>query len=222
MDIYEIIALTIIAVLTILYSSFKKGLMDMISKCIMSWFKEPFEGEKIDKEFNEIYERLTEIKTILGADRVYISQFHNGNFFSTSKPIWKYTRTYEICANGVSYESLNCQNILAITVWDSISAIFDTRLKKYCEKLKGGACFDGCKNSYGVYKYSIDKMPESFSKVVLRNQGIETYLQIPLVQNDNNIIGFVGIDFLDKNEKEINNCVVCQKVQEISYFLNKG
>jgi hypothetical protein len=216
---YEIIALVVMAGFGFLYSCFKKGMADSIMKWFQQWFKEKFEGEVLDKEFSAVFERLVELKTELKADRVYVSQFHNGSVFTNQKPIWKMTRTYEICAQGVSYESQNMQNVMAISIWDSISGIFDNKLKKYCKKLEGLICGE-CKN-YGVYTYRVEKMPESFAKVLLRNQGVGFYIQVPIIENGDHLVGFVGIEFLDKDITIDNPCFICQKVQEIAFFLNK-
>lgn len=224
MEYYEIIGLSIMAAVAFLYSCFKKGFAEMLTKWFSHWFKEKFEGEQINHEFNSIFERLIELRTKLGADRVFIDQFHNGAVFSNNKPIWKITRTYEICASGVSYESLNMQGVMAITIWDTITAIFDNKMKKYCERLQGTSCdvtANGCRAPFGVYKYNVSRMPECFGKILLRNQGVDHYLQVPIIQQDKNVTGFVGIQYLDECCEEIDPCYICQKVQEISYFLNK-
>lgn len=221
MDYYEAIGLIALAVLAFLYTVFKRKMMNDIIHWFSSFKKEKFEGEQINKEFVNIYERMVEIKTKLDADRVFIDQFHNGSTFVGNAPIWRITRTYECCASGVSYESMNVQGIIAISIWDSLSSIFDIKINSYCKKLEGDVCEKGCKNPYGVYSYSVDKMPETFSKVMLRNQGVVSYLQVPIISDGKNIIGIVGVHFLDDDEKEIDPCFLCQKVQEISYFLNK-
>ncbi len=224
MEYYEIIALAIIAIPMLIFSAIKKGFIDYIAKYFQSWFKDRFKGEEINQEFNAINERLVELKTRLNADRVYINQFHNGSTFSNTKSIWKTSRVYEICASGVSFESRNLQNIMAVSVWESITAIFDKKPKKYYQKLTGLVCGEkGCKQPFGVYLYDVDKMSESFSKVLLRNQGVEMFLQIPLIHEDQHIIGVVGIDFFDLvHGEDVDCCYICQKVQEIAYYLNKG
>ena len=216
----EFIALILLAVIGIVYQCFKRYSLSSGTKLIEKWFKEKFSGEDITKEFSEIQERMVEIKTILDADRVVIDQFHNGTTFTNNKPLWKITRTYEICSNGVSYESLKIQNIMAVLLWDSVSAIFEPKNKPYFEQIKGDKCKQSCKIQYGVYRYNVDLMPESMGKVLLRNQGIRSFLQIPLVLNQN-IVGYVAVHYLDEEFDIEDVCQVCQRVQEIAYFLNK-
>jgi hypothetical protein len=221
MEIYEIAALILTAGILLIYGSIKKGLVDIFSKRFQVWFKERFEGDAINREFNSVYERLVELRTTLKADRVFIHQFHNGNFFSNKQPIWKFSRSYEVTAQGVSYESQNNQNVMAISVWDSISGMWDSKLKKYCERLKGTTCGE-CKNPFGIYLYRVDKMPESYSKVVLRNQGVVAYIHGPIVEDGDHLVGILGIEYLDGCGIIDDPCLICQKVQEISFFLNKG
>lgn len=220
MEIYEVVALILIAIGAFLYQGFKKHYMNMLTKWLEKWFKDKFKGEDISKEFSEIQERMVELKTILEADRVVIDQFHNGSNFTNQKPLWKVTRTYEICSSGVSYESLKIQNVMAVLLWDSITAIFDIKNRVYYEQLNGHLCPNGCKNPYGIYKYYVDLMPESIGKVLLRNQGIESFLQIPLIY-ENNVFGYVGIHYLDDIPPIDDVCKICQKSQEIAYFLNR-
>jgi hypothetical protein len=164
---------------------------------------------------------MIEIKTKLNADRVTLDRFHNGATFLPNQPAWKISRVYEICSSGVSYEATNMQNVVAMLIWDNVSAIFDNKLKRYVEKIKGSTCGEsGCKNPYGVYRYQVNKMPESYGKVVLRNQGVVTRLQVPIIHKEG-IVGFIGVHYLVENYDEIDACWICQKVQEISYFLNK-
>lgn len=222
MEFYDVIAVITMTIIALLYGCFKKGFLDMISKKIMSFFfHEPFDGNKITNEFNSVYERLVEIKTILNADRVFIDNFHNGTTFLPNKPVWKITRAYEVAASGVSYTTKEMQNILAVSIWDIITPIFDSKQKKYAEKLKGSICDGSCKNPFGVYRIQVAKMPESFAKVMLRNAGVETFLIVPIIQNDQNIVGYVGVHFLDANDDIFDGCNLCQKVQEISFFINK-
>ncbi len=222
----EIITLIIVTIAGLIYGAIKNGIHTYISdatkKFLNTFLHKQFNGNELSAEFDSIYERLVEIKTILNADRVFIDNFHNGSNFLPNRPIWRMTRTYEITASGVSYTTKDMQNILAISIWDMISPLFDSKQKKYAEKLKGDSCENSCKSPFGVYRIQVNKMSETLSKLMLRNQGVNTILIIPIIQNGENIVGFLGIHFMDENENKFNVCEICQKVQEIEYFLNKG
>jgi hypothetical protein len=45
-------------------------------------------------------------------------------------------------------------------------------------------------------------------------------LQVTIIHKEG-IVGFIGVHYLVENYDEIDACWICQKVQEISYFLNK-
>lgn len=221
----NIIIAILIGIAGVIVAALKAGLHSYISLSVKTLLEKiihkKFDGNEIEQEFNAIYERMVEIKTKLNADRVTIDRFHNGSTFLPNQPAWRISRVYEICSSGVSYEANTIQNIVSMLIWDVVSAIFDTKIKKYCEKLRGLACGEsGCKNPFGVYKYSINKMPESYGKMMMRNQGVVTLIQVPIIHREQ-IIGFVGIHFLDEYNEEIDPCFICQKVQEIAYFLNK-
>lgn len=222
----DIITIIIITFCGFIYGAIKHGfhtyISDHVKAFLNKYFHKKIDGSKVTDEYDAIYERMVEIKTILEADRVFLDNFHNGSIFLPNRPIWRFSRSYETVANGVSYTIKDTQNILALTAWDYLAPFFDNKQRKYCYKLKGDTCLDGCKNLFGIYKFIVDKMPESYLKVILRNQGVESLILLPIIDSEN-IVGYIGIHFMrDFNEKDINTCVVCQKVQEISYFLNKG
>lgn len=220
----EILSIIILTIIGFVYGALKHGvhtyLSDLMKKFLNNFFHKQFDGNELNTEFDSISERIVEIKTILNADRVCIDNFHNGINFLPNKPAWKVTRTYEIAASGVSYTTKEMQNILAISIWDMIAPIFDAKQRKYAEKLKGITCENSCKMPFGVYRIQVNKMSETLSKIMLRNQGIQTLLIVPLINNEN-IIGFLSVQFLDEMNDDFNVCEICQKVQEIAYFLNK-
>lgn len=61
---------------------------------------------------NLISNKLDEIKDEIGADRVWITQFHNGgHFYPTGKSIAKFSVMYETVTAGVNSIQHNLQNI---------------------------------------------------------------------------------------------------------------
>lgn len=203
---------------TAIKSGFVSFIADKTKKILEYLLHKEFDGKKIEFEVDEVKSRLYEIKALTNADRVTVNRFHNGTTFLPNQPAWKVSRVYEICSSGVSYEANNVQNVMAMLIWDSIGAIFDTKGKtqNYVERYKG----DTCNNCRCIYKYDVSKMSESYGKVLLRNQGIETFIQIPIYSKDK-IIGYIGIDYLDKHDENIDFCVICQKVSEIGFILDR-
>lgn len=203
-------------IVTAIKTGFTSFLSDKIKKVLEVIIHKDFDGKQIEYEVDEIKSRLYEIKTLCDADRVTVNRFHNGTNFLPNKPAWKVSRVYEICSSGVSYEADNVQNIMAMLIWDSINAIFEKNKSDYVEIINGYTC-DNCQH---IYKYDISKMNESYAKILLRNQGIVNYIQVPL-RHENNIVGYIGIDYLSEKDVKIDACKICEKVNEISFILNR-
>jgi len=223
MDIVSVIGLAIIG---LIYGGIKRGvhvyIAELMKHFLNKFFHDPFDGQKIDEEYQLIRDKLLELRIKLDADRVHVSQFSNGSSFTNTKPIWKVSRTYEICDAGVTYEAENYQNIMAISIWPIISSIFggidkSTRVtNNQCEEHG-----NKCERPLGVYKYIVDDIHDSNIKYSLKECGIKWFLQSPIVDKDENIVGILNIEFMDLSRKEINYCEICQTTQEISYILNK-
>lgn len=223
----EIISIIVLGFLGVVYSGIKRGIhsyiADSIKHFLMKLFHDPFDGEKINKEYQTIRDKLIELRVKLDADRVHISQFSNGSNFTNKKPIWKLSRTYEVCDSGITYESGQYQNVVAITIWSILSELFsDSGIAK---RVTNNSCEEHgnhCERPLGVYKYIVDDIDDSNVKYLLKAEGIQWFLQSPLLDNDKNIIGVMNIEFMDLQRKDINYCEICQLAQEISYILNKS
>ena len=74
---------------------------------------------------NLVEEQLDGIKDELDADRVWISQFHNGgNFYPTGKSIQKFSIFHEICTPGINHISETFKNIPVSLFSKSISHLY--------------------------------------------------------------------------------------------------
>lgn len=206
------------SIVTIVATGIKTGFISFLSDKAKRFFEkilhEPFDGKKISMEVDFVYSRLYEIKALSNGDRISVNRFHNGTTFLPSEPAWKITRVYEICSNGISYEASKFQNIMVMLVWDSVNAIFDTKLPKYVEK-KHITC-----SSHSGYFYDIYEMPDTYSKVTLISHGIEYLLQFPLVSKDK-IIGYLQIDYLSEKDFNLDIDQIYQNVCEIGCFLGR-
>jgi hypothetical protein len=70
-----------------------------------------------------IQDALTELRVKLGADRVYITRFHNGGEYFDGTAIKKISRTHESCKRGCSHELLGFQNVPTSLVTEIISML---------------------------------------------------------------------------------------------------
>lgn len=222
----EIISIVVLAIIGLIYGGIKKGIhnyiADLLKHFLNRFFHDPFDGYKINNEYLEIRDKLIELRVKLNADRVHVSQFSNGSSFTNTKPIWKLSRTYEVCDNGVTYESQNFQNVMAITIWPTLSSLFTDSLitkrvtNNICEKHG-----KKCERPLGVYQYNVEDIHDSNVKFALKEYGIKWFLQSPLLDTNLNVVGVLNIEFMDEQNEEINYCEICQLAQEISYILNK-
>jgi len=111
-------------------------------------------------------EKLLEIQENNGADRVWITQFHNGGYFyPTGKSIQKFSMIYEVCAPGVATIQNNFQNIPINLFNRSINYVMEEDVMcipdfkdetKPSYGLKYLAQETGCKSAYGFALRTID------------------------------------------------------------------
>jgi hypothetical protein len=110
--------------------------------------------------------KIDEIKEGLNADRVWITQFHNGgHFYPTGKSITKFSIMYESVSTGVSSIQNNFQNIPVHLFSKSMNQLssFDTiEIPDYVDEkvatygLRYVAEESGCKSGYLFSIKSID------------------------------------------------------------------
>jgi len=116
-----------------------------------------------------IQKSLEELGTFVHADRVYI--------FDYDLREETMTNTYEWCAEGITSEIDNLQNI-PITLSKSL-------LNKHL-------------NGEYYYSYDSSKVKEPEFKKMLEDQGIKSLITFPMMENEN-LTGFVGLDSVRKH-----------------------
>jgi hypothetical protein len=143
----------------------------IIGPTIMEYVKQKFrkkKGDTIKKDLEKnliIDQELRHISEELDADRVWITQFHNGgHFLLSNKSIQKFSITYEITKVGVAPASQVFKDI-PISLYSRamneilenghiyVSNFEDTTIDSYC--LKSAAFATGTKSSYIVALYDI-------------------------------------------------------------------
>ena len=217
----EMIGMIGIAILSFVYACMKRSFRSWIWKKITTQFHEAFDGKKIHEEYQQVRDKLIELRIKYDADRVHVSLFSNGSSFTNNKPIWKLSRILEVCDNGIQYTSHLYQNIVAITIWPILSGLFSD--SKQAKRVTNNNCEtrgNQCQRPLGCYLYDIENIDDSNVKFMLKNDGIQTILQSPIM-NGENIVGMLNIEFLDKLEEDVDYCNICETAQEISYILNK-
>jgi len=127
----------------------------------------------LDKVDSAIDESLKEMAEFVGADRAYIFDYNIESDQSTN--------TYEWCAPGVSSEKDNLQNIPI------------DRIRVLARKHAQGHPF---------YLNNVDllvKPEEKELKNILTNQGVQSMITVPMI-NEDQLIGFVGFESVNQKK----------------------
>ena len=171
--------------------AFLTGVVGPILYLLISKYLQKEKDKKRDKiketvlDTYTINAELEEIRVEFGADRVWISQFHNGgNFYPTGKSIQKFSIFYEVDKVGIQPVSHTFNNIPCSLyphafnhmLNDDQKGIFindfkDPKVATY--GLKGAADSVGTKSSYLV----------------------------PLFTLDDKFIGTIGVDYVSKKKR---------------------
>lgn len=157
-------------------------LQDKIQKTRIK-FSVRMTAEKSDK----IQTILLEIRIRLNADRAYLAMYHNGNKYIEGSELIKKSRTNEVAAPGVSLEAHQYQNILISLLPEENKLVVDE-----------GASFT-----------KVDSLPDGKFRRMCESRGIKCVARCAIRHNDD-IIGFVGVDYNDDIEQPENISDLCR------------
>ena len=170
------------------YESLVVAFVTLISTFAGIWIKTKLAREKKDRELEDatiknenillLLKRL--IKT-LDAGRVYIFEFHNGNYFSSGLPMQKFTCTYEVVEDGISAECHNPGEYRVSNFNEYIMNIIKQR---------------------DFIIEDVDSMQEKpLLKNLLIQKGVKSLYNFPIRDIKDKTIGFIGVDFVKENVK---------------------
>lgn len=162
--------------------SFLKELVSLFKE-VFSWFTKK---KKTIREEIEAAEKVNKVLIKLiedtGADRAYVFQFHNGDYFYTGNSIDKMTNTHEVTAKGISREQLSSMGLMVAPYRGIVSGMLNNDI------------------------YSIEDIEEDQSyntKTFFSERGAQSvYLRI-MYDTYKKPVGFIGLDFV-KNKEELN------------------
>jgi hypothetical protein len=222
----EFIAATVLALGVLISKRAKEAIMGWLMEWAAAQSHKPPSKSSITNQ-EVISNKIHELLITLKADRAYIFEFHNGSTFSTAVPCWKMSCTYEHCREGISYQAASLQNILISIVIDHVKCLWGV------DHVNGTACLNCCNCNgnaekdrcpmKGVYEYRVDRLPEGYSKAMLKMRGIETMLLSPILNKDHSgLIGFVGVDYCSSyDEPPENYNRLCCESTVLGYMLHK-
>jgi hypothetical protein len=152
-----------------------------LRKKITFWRKEEERGAAITvgdiRKYGQVQELITTLRNMTGADRTQILQFHNGGKFLDGSSMKRMSVTHESCRQGVAYEYMHMQAVLATLLWEKIELV-----KKDDSQI-----------------HFTKNLTDSTLKTYCRSKGTEAFSILP-IRKDNMLIGFINIDWLDAEE----------------------
>jgi hypothetical protein len=141
---------------------------------------------KLDKNINDILEDLL---ASTHANRAYIFRYHNGLAAVSGVPFFFQTNTHEVIIPGTARVIQFEQHIPA-----SINlAISNQFLANKCAIVSQA---DGDKDSQNYYFYQV--------------RGAKSLIRCPIFMNNGDLFGFVGIDFISKQDEKMLESMIPQ------------
>lgn len=198
-------------------------------KKLTAWFAKTlsgheFPGKKDIDQHRAVYNALVELRALCDSDRAYVIRFHNGHEFLLSDPVWKCTCTHEVVRPGVTYESVNIQDLLVSRVAELVEPIIAG------EYGQGASKPSECENCQykpecnrtrkNLVVFQVEEMQAGFTKFFLQNQNIKTLIMCGLTSK-HGPFGVVGIDITGApvgdphllNELSARVCETSEKIQ---------
>ena len=145
----------------------------LITEVVTIKVKKP---DEVKKDINGnvlIQQMLNDLLIKYKADRVYIFQFSNNVIYYDGSHRNHTSMSFEVCANGVSYESINLQKLPV-----SLYPIFLQEVM-----------LDKC-----IYK-NINCMQETSTRLSLTKQGIKSMVVAPYFK-DGYFVAYIGLDYV--------------------------
>jgi len=187
-------------------------------------------GQKDAVRDFKIQDLLAELRILSRADRSYVFQFHNGNVFSAKNQIWRLSCTHESVHGGIRPCIGELQNLLSSSVSELIYPLWVEDLSNipgaYRVSPQNCNCAnkDTCHMPHGVYLYKVSEIPAGYSKGLLTTQAIQMFIAAPLLDPNNNRVGFIGLDYCrdDVKQEDVvkNTRILCATASQISFALN--
>jgi hypothetical protein len=162
----------------------------------------------------EIYMELSKLTVGISASRATIFKFHNGSVFNTNDPIWKISSTHEICETGVSSEGVKTQDIKSSLVYPLMNALFNKTIEDGITRVDmDEACrrCSPCLLDKGVYQIRPLGLSNRFVYSFFADRGSKYSIISPLSTDDNDIIGFLLIDFCTEGYMSPEDVIMCNR-----------
>lgn len=144
----------------------------------------------------EINVRLDRAMNALGAQRVYLAKYHNGDHYIDGSEIIKISRSHERVRPGVSYQADQFQGRLVSTIVEEVDLVIEA----------------------GPSWKKVEDIPEGRFRWLCEQGGVAAIARCKVIVYDR-IIGYVGADF-GNALKPANIDALCGIAHEIAGLLN--
>ena len=160
--------------------------------------------KKQNEEDLRIHEAMEHFKELLKADRVMVFEFHNGQHYSNYRSALKLSASYEVYRAGLTSNREKCTN-LPISIMPAF--ISEITTKGIVE----------CKNLEDIK----EKMPNTYH--FKKSLGIQAFYDVAIKDKDNNIIGFVAIQWTEAipEEAEQHREVLNDYVKHLAWYMEE-
>lgn len=159
--------------------------------------------EKVDEVKRDItnnvliQQMLNDLMCQYNADRAYVFQFSNNVIYYDGTHRNHTSMSFEVCNNGVSYESRNLQKLPV--------SLFPLFLQE--------VMLDKCKYT------DINKLQETSTRLALKKQGVKSLCVAPYFKNGY-FVAYIGVDYVKEyNELDFDYKEFKQKTNEIGSIL---
>lgn len=160
------------------------------------WLKKRWGDKNHQKELeraafknSEIIKVLQGILSDFQADRAYVFEFHNGDYFSSGMPMQKFTCTYEVVSDGVSAECQSPGEYRMSNYNDYISSMIHER-------------------DYIVEDVQ-NMNSDALLKSLLTKKGVKSLYNIPIRTFSGRSIGFIGLDYVKEPRSLVGDEINC-------------
>lgn len=162
-----------------------------------------------------VHECLVELRVKIEADRAYVCQFHNGDYFTSKNPVYRMSCTQEIVLRGIARRQDKLQGVMVDTIWREIDILFGEATLEGVERIWDDG--DETKPYRAVYYYLVEALPESTFKSALIASGVWAMAASPMLDAKRNLVGFVGCDFCSEQYRDGTKRPHTDDLQKVSH-----
>jgi len=225
-NLLSIISGLIITVAVVCRNKLANYIVTTSKKYIQSKFKTI--TEDAIKNFIRINEILLSIATRFNADMVHIIQFHNGQTFVSEQPIWKCSCTNEYVKPGIAPKMNSLENVQINMFMNVLQCLWGHPIEGI-KHIMHNDCprFKTCENAYkGLYEIDVENLPNCYFKSVNLLNGCRRIFLVPMVLNNNFIVGYLAIYFIGDVKKYVTDSndfgQLCNDISTLQYAIAKS